>query len=263
VIPGRSFRCPAAVALLLAFAGTILGPPARAATTGGAIYLTTLPTGADAWVDGAYVGRTPVLIDALSSGKHTITAAKTGWVSRELHVVVGDRQALQFVDAQLDRDPTIPASDGTLALHARTPIKSVSIDGTAMRPSPGGRLDLAAGDHALVVETPGGRFARHISIYPGTTTNVVVRAGGEGGDQAVVVAPTSNYLPAQDVALDGKRITIRYNGHVATGTLGNATMVIDGDPMTFDTAPAEIGGKLFLPLDLYVRIGAVPLLRPR
>jgi hypothetical protein len=33
--------------------------------------------------------------------------------------------------------------------------------------------------------------------------------------------------------------------------------------MTFDTAPAEIGGKLFLPLDLYVRIGAVPLLRPR
>jgi hypothetical protein len=36
-------------------------------------------------------------------------------------------------------------------------------------------------------------------------------------------------------------------------------MRIDGEAATFDTPPAMIGGKLFLPLDLFVRIGAVPL----
>ena len=252
------------VVVLAALLTGALAAPAHARDATGTIYLTTLPSGADTWVDGAYVGRSPVLIDALSLGQHTITTAKTGWVSREQHVTVTERQPFAFVDFQLDRDTNAPSANGTLALHAPDPIKSVTVDGNPARLGSGGKLDLAPGDHAVVIETARGRFARHVVIYPETTTNVVLRSSGSvvADDKAVVVAPTSNYLPPSDVAVDGKRITIRHNGHLVNGLLGDPTMTIDGDPMTFDAAPALIGGKLILPLDLYVRIGAVPL-RPR
>lgn len=225
----------------------------------GTIYLTTLPSGADTWVDGAYIGRSPVLIDALSMGKHTITAAKTGWVSREMHVSVTPQLPFQFVDFQLDRDPSAPPANGTLALHAGVPIRSVGVDGALAKLKPGNKVDIAPGDHDITVETERGDFRRHVVIYPDTTTNVILRSGTERADRAIVVAPTTNYLPSSEVVVDGKRIEIRHNGHIATGMLGDATMRVDGDLTTFDTPPAVIDGKLFLPLDLYVRIGAVPL----
>lgn len=231
---------------------------AYASDGGGAIYLTTLPSGADTWVDGAYIGRSPVLVDALGIGKHTITAAKTGWTSRELRVTVGERDPLQFIDVQLDRDPSVAAGNGTLALHAGFPIRSVTIDGTPVHLSPAGKLDVLPGPHAIVIETPGGRFSRQVDIYPDTTTNVVVRIS-ESANHAIVVAPVTNYLAPADVTIDGKRISIRHNGHTVSGSLGDATMRIDGELSTFDTPPAVIGGRLFLPLDVFVRIGAVPL----
>ncbi len=241
-------------AILAAFVLAVQASPA-----GGAIYLTTLPSGADTWVDGAYIGHSPVLVDALGLGKHTITAAKTGWVSRELRVTVSDRDPLQFIDVQLERDPSAAPVNGTLAFHAGLPIRTVTVDGTPVKLSSAGKLDMAPGEHTVAVETSGGRFERQVDIYPDTTTNVVVRIGSEGANRAIVVAPVTNYLPATDVNVDGKRISIRHNGHAVSGTLGDATMRIDGAAATFDTPPAMIGGKLFLPLDVFVRIGAVPL----
>jgi hypothetical protein len=251
VLRGILVACVAAV-----FATT---SAARAGTSAGAIYLTTLPSGADTWVDGAYVGHSPVLVDALGLGKHTITAAKTGWESRELRVTIRDQDPLQFIDMQLERDPSAAALNGTLALHAGLPIRSVTVDGTAVKLSPAGKVDIAPGQHGIVVATETGRFERQVDIYPDTTTNVIVRVGGDGANRAIVVAPVTNYLPIADVTVDGKRISIRHNGHTVSGTLGNATMRIDGASATFDSPPAMIGGNLFLPLDVFVRIGAVPL----
>jgi hypothetical protein len=248
-------------AIIFAFIAAVFASttPVQASPAGGAIYLTTLPSGSDTWVDGAYVGRSPVLVDALGLGKHTITAAKTGWVSRELRVNVSERDPLQFIDLQLERDPSAAAQNGTLALHAGLPVRSVTVDGTAVKLSSAGKLDVAPGQHTIAVETANGRFERQVDIYPDTTTNVVVRIGSESANHAIVVAPVTNYLPMSDVGVDGKRISIRHNGHTVSGALGDATMRIDGEAATFDTPPAMIGGKLFLPLDLFVRIGAVPL----
>jgi len=256
VVVFRHVLLTATIAFIAAIAGF---SPAGARTALGTIYLTTLPSGADTWVDGAYIGRSPVLIDALSIGKHTITASKTGWVSRETHVTVTDSMPFQFVDFQLERDPSAPPSTGTLALHTGIPIRSVDVDGTIAKLLAGNKLEIEPGEHDVTIETPRGDFHRHVIIYPDTTTNVILRSGVVNADRAIVVAPTTNYLPSSEVTLDGKRIEIRHNGHVATGTLGDATMRIDGNLTTFDTPPAVVGGKLFLPLDLYVRIGAVPL----
>jgi hypothetical protein len=249
------------VTAIIAFAATVAGfsPAVARDTPLGTVYLTTLPSGADTWVDGAYVGHSPVLIDALTTGKHTITAAKTGWVSRELQVTVSEQVPFQFVDFQLERDATAPPASGTLSLHAGSPIKTLTVDGVATKLSSGKKVALTPGDHEIVVETQRGEFKREVVIYPDMTTNVVLRGGSETADRAIVVAPASNYLSATDLVLDGKHIEIRHNGHHVTGTLGDATMRIDGSLTTFDTPPAVIAGKLFLPMALYVRIGAVPL----
>ena len=227
----------------------------------GAIYLTTLPTGADAWVDGGYVGRSPVLVDALAPGKHMVTIAKTGWESRELEVGVNANLPFQFIDLQLQRSAKAPRTNGKLAIHARGSIDSISIDGAAPLAVPSGAtIELEPGPHEIAIHGARGRIVRHVVIYPETTTNVVLRgSSGNEEDRAVVVAPATQYLAPSDVTLEGKRIAIRHNGHAVSGMLGDPSFRIDGETMTFDSAPTLVGGKLYLPLDLYMRIGAVPI----
>jgi hypothetical protein len=238
----------------------LLAAPAVARDpSGAAVSVTTLPAGADTWVDGAYVGRTPVLVDALVSGHHTITTAKTGWESREVDVVVSERLPFQFVDLQLSRAPGAARGTGKLVIHAQVPLEGVLVDGAPVGVSKMAPIDLDPGPHELTFRTARGKTVRRIVIYAETTTNVVFRGRADEGDRAVVVAPAFNYLPASEVAVDGKHLMIRHNGHHVTGLIGDPTMRIDGSETSFDSAPSLVGGKLYLPLDLYLRIGAVPL----
>lgn len=247
------------VSVFLLIAVTGLASPAGARDASGAIYLTTLPSGADAWVDGAYVGRSPVLVDALAPGRHRITTAKTGWESRELEIVVSEKLGVQFVDFQLQRSTRAPKASGKLAIHAQIPIETLAIDGVPVKLSRAATLELDPGPHELAIKTARGKSVRHIVVYAETTTNVVLRGNVDEEERAIVVAPASNYLPDDEVTLEGRRVTIRHNGHSVSGELGAPTMRIDGASMTFDSAPSLIAGRLYLPLDLYVRIGAVPL----
>ena len=237
----------------------LAGPAsARDAATGG-IYLTTLPTGADAWIDGAYVGRTPVLIDGLAAGKHTVTAAKTGWESHEVDIVVAAKVALAFVDFQLARAARAPRSTGKLAVRSAVPVDSIAVDGAPVMLGSGATLDLIPGPHEITLRTARGKIVRHVLVYAETTTNVVVREGVDDDDRTAVVAPAAGYLPPADIEIEGSRVRIRHNGHGVNGTLGNHVMVVDGATIRFASAPALVGGRLYLPLELYVRIGAVPL----
>jgi len=70
--------------------------------------------------------------------------------------------------------------------------------------------------------------------------------------------PALKPTPA-DILVEGSRLVIRHNGHSVTGTLGSDAMLVDGSAVRFASAPTLVGGKLYLPLELYVRIGAVPL----
>ena len=72
-----------------------------AAVPTGSLYVTTLPSGADVWIDGTYVGRSPLVLDALGVGRHTIGLTRSGWTSRQLDVtIVGSRTT--FSSIQLD-----------------------------------------------------------------------------------------------------------------------------------------------------------------
>jgi hypothetical protein len=234
-------------------------PSAARDASSGAIYVSTLPTGADAWVDGAYVGRTPVLVDALAPGKHTITAAKTGWENRTGEVMVDAKLPFQFVDFQLERGARAARGFGKLALRSQVQIGELTVDGAEAKLGPGGTLDLTQGPHEIAIKTPRGKIVRRVAIYTDTVTNVVLRPGTDEDDRTSVIAPAARYLPPADLNVEGRRLTIRHNGHFVTGTVGELSMRVDGSSTTFDSAPTFIDGKLYLPLELFVRIGAAPL----
>src|SRR5271166_3487146 len=80
-------RAPFVLAAALLCAAAPAAAPALENATGG-IYITTLPAGADIWIDGTYVGHSPAVVDALPRGHHTITVTKTGWEVKELEIDV-------------------------------------------------------------------------------------------------------------------------------------------------------------------------------
>src|SRR5665213_644741 len=59
-----------------------------AAVPTGSLYVTTLPSGADVWIDGTYAGRSPLVLGGLVAGRHTVGLTKTGWDPLQLEVSV-------------------------------------------------------------------------------------------------------------------------------------------------------------------------------
>ena len=98
----------------------------------GGLYINSLPNGADVWVDGSYIGRTPLLIDGLRSGKHAVTITKAGWKVEEVDqdvsagVVTPATVQLQALSAS--------SEDGTLSLLGLSENATVSLDSGPAQP---------------------------------------------------------------------------------------------------------------------------------
>lgn len=226
-----------------------------AAVPTGALYVTTLPTGADVWVDGTYVGRAPVVLDALAIGRHTLSLTKTGWQSQELDVsVVAGNTALSSVPlARASR--AARGGSGYIALRG-IPVREVSIDGEPVKADKDGLYPSAAGAHELVVHAASGRFTRTVTVYSEMRTDVVLRE--EEPSRSSVVAPALDYLPASAVKVDGARLVLRYGGRDVVGKFGSTMFRLDGRSTDFDAAPTMIGGRLYLPLELLTQLTAQP-----
>src|SRR5579863_7352681 len=87
--------------------------PAPSATLpphGGA-YITTLPAGAEVWLDGSYLGRTPAFVDDLLPGRHALTVSRSGWnvATANFDVSVGQAATVSLV---LTRIPGADAANG-------------------------------------------------------------------------------------------------------------------------------------------------------
>lgn len=151
-------------------AGAATPLPVETAT----VYVTTLPSGADVWIDGTYVGHSPKLIGALPLGHHVVTVAKAGWEGGDhpLELVDPSRPVLESI--ALDPGDTSLGGSGRLALHAEALPPEIVVDGSPVR-LVGGGCALAAGTHTVVLYTARGRITRRVTIYAEMTTDVVVR----------------------------------------------------------------------------------------
>jgi hypothetical protein len=221
----------------------------------GALYVTTLPTGADVWLDGTYIGHSPVILDALAAGRHTVSLNRTGWTSQDIDVsVVAGTTALSSIALTKTGTRPIRAADGSFILKGIA-VRSLLLDGSAITPDRNGTYAAASGTHELVAQTASGKVTRSITIYPEMRTNVVLR-DDETAAHSAVVAPVSDYLPAGAIKIEGTHVTIKYERHEVDATIGTISYRFDGRSVNFDAAPTLIGPALYLPLELLKQLTA-------
>lgn len=253
-----AFGLRAAAARLFAFAFLVafLGlPPAVSAAAAGSagLYLTSLPAGADVWVDGNYVGRSPVFIDALSEGRHHLTLTKTGWSVQETDVDVSVN-AVTLRSLQLAPASRQKPGAGAVSFHGLPARAALHIDGSPASLPAGKPLTLGAGVHTFALMAPGGPVERSFTVYPDTTTEILLRPLASGAEVSAIIAAAVDYLPAQAFLVEGRKVVIRYEGHVVVGKLDEAALRFDGKAIAFAGTPTVIAGKLYLPLPLLERL---------
>ncbi len=215
----------------------------------GALYVTTLPTNADVWLDGTYVGHSPVILDALAVGRHIVSLNRTGWLSQDIDVsVVAGTTALSSVALTRTGSRMVRGSDGSFTVKG-VATRLLLVDGAALSPDPSGIYVVASGTHEVVAQTAAGKMTRTITIYPDMRTDVVLRDESTV-PRSAVVAPTSVYLPPAAVKIEGVRVTIRYKRHAVDAVIGSPSYRFDGRSVNFDAAPTLIGAELYLPLEL-------------
>lgn len=215
----------------------------------GSVYVTTLPSGADVWVDGTYVGRSPLVVDGLATGRHSVNLSMAGWQGQQLDVsVVSAQTALS--SARLERlagAKTRPPL-GSIALHGLVPGVTL-LDGMPVAPAKDGTIPAGTGTHQLVVRTPRGRVTRTVTVWPQTRTDVVLSEDVER-TRPTVVAPAEDFLPKSAVRIDGERVVLKFGNHEVVGRLGSTSYRVDGRQADYDAAPTLIGPRLYLPLEL-------------
>jgi hypothetical protein len=220
----------------------------------GAVYVTTLPSSADVWLDGIYIGHSPVVLDALSAGRHTVSLNRTGWVSQDIDVsVVAGTTALACVALVRAGAPALRGS-GSFTVKGVVP-RSLLLDGALLLPDKTGMYFASSGSHELVAQTAGGKITRNMTIYPDMRTDIVLRTD-QTAQPSAVVAPATDYLPVNALKVDGAHLKITYEHHVVEAMLGATTYRYDGRSVNYDAAPTLIGAALYLPLELLKQLTA-------
>ncbi len=220
----------------------------------GAVYVTTLPTSADVWFDGTYIGQSPVVVDALTTGQHTLSLTRTGWNTQDLNVsVVAGTTSLASI-ALTRTSAATRGGDGFFTLRG-SGVRSVLFDGTVLGPDKLGAYSVPSGIHTLVAQTASGKVTRTVTIYPDMHTDVILRTVEETPHSAVV-APAADYLPPEAFRIDGPRVTIKYAHHQIDAMLGATQYHYDGRTVNYDAAPTMIGTGLYLPLELLKQLTA-------
>ena len=143
-----------------------------AAVPTGSLYVTTLPAGADVWIDGTYVGRSPLVLDALGTGRHSVGLAMAGWTPQQVDINVAPGQTT-LSSTKLDRAAGKLQGAGSIAIHG-VPAGTVYLDGMPVRAGKDGAFAASAGTHELAVHTPKGRLTRSVTVWPQTRTDVVL-----------------------------------------------------------------------------------------
>ncbi len=242
----------AAVAAL----GCVLLGASSGSVPSGALFLTTLPVGADAWVDGTYVGRTPVFVDALTVGHHAVSLTRTGWAARDVDVEVASGATTMSSIRLTQGAHGSHAAEGSAAFHELASSARLVVDGTTVSNPAHGAVPLAAGTHVAVVVTHQGKTTHTFTVYPETTTQVVLSNAYVDEAKSAVVAPAEEYLPTDAYHVDGKKVTVHYANHEIVAKIGELPMRFDGVTVSYDAPPSLIAGRLYLPLALLARLTA-------
>jgi len=158
------------------------------ATKPGSLAVTTQPAGAHVMLDGKDVGESPVLLDNVASGKHTLTfITPSGTVKKTIRMESGKPLSIE-----------VPIYSGWIAVFSPVTL-DIAENGKPIGTTEQGRLMLSPGRHVLT-------FSSHEMGYK-TTQAVDIEPGEE---RSVSLVPTGelgvNATPWAEVWLDGKKL---------------------------------------------------------
>ncbi|HLJ84159.1 MAG TPA: PEGA domain-containing protein [Candidatus Eremiobacteraceae bacterium] len=269
-------RCMAAILIGAAFVASPLSgeadvqsatptspsPSATLPPHGGA-YITTLPAGAEVWLDGSYLGRTPAFVDDLLPGRHALTVSRSGWnvATASFDVSVGQAATVSLVLSHIASASNGAAgSPGTLDVRG-TSGDAVYIDGASAGTLPLERKELKSGFHIVtVVGKQTGRVTRVVEVFPDTASVISVAAPASGSTETAqaddVLAPLASYVPDASVVVSGNAVDIHAHRLELQCTIGSRDYVMNGKAGSLPIAAALVAGKIYLPLSLLQRISA-------
>ena len=210
--------------------------------------MTSLPAHATVWLDGDYLGATPLTLGAVPTGRHTMTLTKSGWLTQEF--LVDARAGAVLLEARrLSPALNVKAlPEGTVVIHGRVDEKSIVIDGVP-QPAPAAPIPLPAGVHTIVAAVNGEPVARFFTVVPETELMLVMDASVPG-HRTSLVEPAARALPLGSLSIEGTKIVIRLKHHIAVGHLQDPNFRIDATTYRLDSPPVMIGNQLYLPVNV-------------
>jgi hypothetical protein len=210
------------------------------------IDVVTIPVAVAVWVDGTYLGVSPIIVGALPVGRHTITLTKSGWQTQEFSLDVhAGEEIFSPHTLQLSMKPGAKRF-GKIVLRGQVAAGSVSIDGQK-NAHVGEPIVLAQGEHVIVATVRGQAIARRVLLNP-DTVDVLDLDAERISENTGLVAPADQSLPDGSTTVEGAKIVIRCEGHLAVGHVGDEHMRLDGQSMLLDPRPVYDGNRLYLPV---------------
>jgi hypothetical protein len=233
----------------------------------GGAFVTSLPGSASAWLDGTYVGATPVYVDDLLPGRHAVTLSSAGWQPQTtaFDVSVGRITPVSVVMARVSgqgqgQSGTPVKGQGMLAVAGGAAGTRVYIDGTTIGAMPVDPHPVQAGYHIVTLETIGPnpvKSTRVVDVFPNVTTAVsfaIDAAAIASPPPDDILEPVDAVVPDNGVVIAGNDVTIHYRGVEIECTIGSRTYTYNGRAATLSISPALVGGKVYLPLSLLQRL---------
>jgi PKD repeat protein len=142
----------------------------------GSISVTSSPTGASVNLDGWDKGTTPVILEQVKAGSHTITLKKTGFEDSVHTVTVtgGGTAQVKMILVPADRTGQ-PSISGILIVSSTPAGSNVYLDGERVGMTPVRIPDVRAGTHRLVLTLQNyNDIARMVEVIGGTDNEVSV-----------------------------------------------------------------------------------------
>lgn len=158
------FRAALAALLILSVAGGYMALSRRAAAAIGAAAFGSIPEGAEVFVDGAPVGRTPVRVE-LRAGTHAVQFKRNAATRTQTIAVKQGTELPVTVDWS-------QKAIGSLQVNSTPTGAKVSVDGKLRGQTPLMLDDLTAGAHTVLIDSSEGAVRRKVQITEGVTESL-------------------------------------------------------------------------------------------
>lgn len=216
---------------------------------GGNVRVLSNIDGAEVFLDGTPVGKTPLDIKDVKPGDHVVEVRAKGHMPRDERVTVNAGSA-----SVLKLDLSKSAGGTKVRIVSPTPEAEVFIDGERIGTAPQTR-DLAAGEHFIVVSKAGfGKYEKKVKVKEGVEQTITAELKAVGGLRFLSTPSGSTVLldgeplgatpmVKEDIAAGEHVVTIQRDGYYAfengVKVEGGKVGVVNAQLTEIDTGPTE------------------------